>query len=363
MIFRFKDFIKESSNLELSYWAFDIDDNLLHMPTVIHMDKMVDGKWVKTDVSTSDFATVRNDKENYRLIDNNPSEAFCEFRDNGIRGDKAFIEDLKKAISLNEYGPSWDAFMECLSKGEIFSLITARGHEPLTFRKGVEYIIDNVLTEDQKYLMYNNCLKHSYLFGSTSNNFERVPKGEISKTKLVSLYLDCCDYYGISSDSFKKEFGEGNPSNPEVAKEQALNKFIEKCNSFGANIGAKSVSIGFSDDDAKNIDHVKKFFKEKSSLSNELSHTVKLSTFQTTDRTIKGGEVTKFKINESQSIGMESSIMPFSSFNSITNRLTPSLIDNDPVANTNRSASKYISKQSKEWLKGLKKHKKPKLKI
>jgi hypothetical protein len=53
---------------------------------------------------------------------------------------------------------------------------------------------------------------------------------------------------------------------------------------------------------------------------------------------------------------MASSVMSFSSFNNQAARLSPSNVsDNDPVANTHRMATDYISKQSKEWTKDIKK--------
>ena len=326
MIKKFGDYIKESSNLELHYSAFDWDDNILHMPTVIHMDKKVGNDWQPVDVSTSDFAKVRNDKDNYRLRNEDATFAFCEFRDFGPRGKSAFIEDVKKALSEKAYAPAWEHFIKTLSEGAIFSIITARGHEPESIREAVEYVIDNVLTEEERFSMYNHCLKNAYLFSSEDvESFDRIPKDQITKTPLIKMYLDNCDYYGVTSDAFSKEFGPASASNPEKAKEMALDKFVHKCNNFGAKVGAKSVSIGFSDDDPKNVEHVQKFFKEKSALSNELGHDheMKLNVYKTTDRTIKGGERSKFKSGQmtessSQPWGMEGSVVPFSKWTSDT---------------------------------------------
>lgn len=350
----------ESYGLDLSYYCFDIDDNLFHMPTVIHMDKLVDGRWVPTDVSTSEFASVRNDKENYRLINDDPTEAFCEFRDTGKRGNMAFIEDMKIAIRDKKFGPAWDAFVKCLTEGSLFALITARGNEPSTYRKSVEYIIDHVLTEDEKFLMYSNCLKHSHIF-SRDKEYDRIPRGVLSQTPLINLYLDNCDYYGVSSQYFAKEFGEASASNPELAKEKALDRFIEKCNELGRKVGAKSVSVGFSDDDAKNIEHVHKYFKEKSLLSKELnSHKLKLNLYKTTDRNIKGGERVKYyESNASnQAPGMASSVMPFLQFNNMAERLFPSeTSDQSPTSHTHKLYTKQLSKMSKEYVKPVKKKK------
>lgn len=362
-ILKFSIFKESVSGSELHYFAFDWDDNILHMPTTILMDKKVGDEWEPVEVSTAEFAVVRNDKVNYRLRDNNPDIAFSGFRDSGPKGSAIFLEDTKKAIENGSLGPSWEKFVDCLKEGSIFSIITARGHEPETMRNAVEYIIDNILSDDDRYLMYNNCLKHAYIFG-LDIEFDRIPKGPVSKTPLIKTYLDHSDFYGVSSDSFKKEFGEGSASNPEHAKELALDEFIKKCNDFGRRVGAKSVSVGFSDDDPKNVEHVRKVFKEKSALSNDFEHELKLSLHKTTDRTIKGGEITKFRqgaeVSEAtdsiQAPGMASSVMSFTSFNNMASRLFPSNVkDNDPVANTHRMATDYINKQSKEWTKDVKK--------
>ena len=357
MIKRFGQYIRESFGVELHYYAFDWDDNLLHMPTVIHMDQKSGDGWSPIDVSTSEFATVRNDKQNYRLRDDDPSLAFSEFRDIGPRGDKAFLEDSMDAINEKRFAPSWDAFIKCLSEGSIFAIITARGHEPHSIREAVEYIMDNVLTDDQKLYMYGNCLKHAYIFSPQEvDSFDRSYRDPISKTPLVKSYLDSCDFYGVSSPSFAEEFGASNAQNPEAAKQMALDRFMEKCNVYGGNIGAKSVSIGFSDDDVKNVDHVEKFFKEKSALSYD-GPQMKLNVYNTNDRNIKGGTRRRFKEGDimqetsNQAPGMESSVLPFTQFNNMTTRLYPNTKDapTDDCHNQLKNQTKQATSLYKEF--------------
>jgi hypothetical protein len=88
----------------IKFYTFDWDDNILNMPTVIHMERLVDDEWIPTTVSTAEFAEVRSDSVNWRL----GSEPFSEFRDSGPRGENAFIEDMKTAIANNKLGPAWD---------------------------------------------------------------------------------------------------------------------------------------------------------------------------------------------------------------------------------------------------------------
>ena len=330
MVKRFEQFSQEGP--ELHYYALDWDDNILHMPTKILMDQKVGEEWKPVEVSTAKFAEVRNDKENYRIRNNDPVQAFCEFRDTGSRGAEAFPEDVKTAVASKSFAPSWEAFVKCLSEGAIFAIITARGHEPDSIRKGVEFVIDEVLSKmpsinpgyslaDE---MYQHLKKFQLAFRIDTSDDEKQLKGLPSQNELVKKYLDSCSFFGVSSPSFAKEFGEANASNPEVAKEIALDYFVERCNDFGKSIGAKAVSVGFSDDDPKNVEHVDKFFKEK--LPN-MGGGVKFSLIKTTDPTIKGGEVTKFTETSNQATGMESSVLPFTKWNNMTQRLYPNSKD------------------------------------
>ena len=64
----------------------------------------------------------------------------------------------------------------------------------------------------------------------------------------VDEYLSLQDYHPVSSDEFKEKFGsEGGAENPEIAKE------------LEGNPEYKGLSVGFSDDDLKNVELAKEF--------------------------------------------------------------------------------------------------------
>ncbi len=113
-ILKFTSYLKENKDYKIHYYAFDYDDNILFMSTVIHMGRKEGEKWIPEDVSTSKFAVIRSDTENWRYPDNDP-ESFSDFRDYGPNGPGIFLEDTKKAISNKKFGPSWDDFIECLN--------------------------------------------------------------------------------------------------------------------------------------------------------------------------------------------------------------------------------------------------------
>ncbi len=332
MIRRYYEYLLESSSgIDLKYLALDWDDNILHMPTFIHLDHLVDGEWVHEPVSTAKFATVRNDKVNWRYRE----DSFSEFRDFGPRGETAFLEDTISAINSGDLGPSWDAFIEYLSQGTIFAIITARGHEPNAIKMAVEYIIDNILTENQKHSLYAHCLKFAYLFGAnlSYDSYDRIPRGQLSKTKLIKDYLNSCDYYGVSSNFCIEKFGLGDAGNPEKGKEMAIKEFTKQVNEFGQKIGAKSVSLGFSDDDIKNVKHIEKLFRDELSLKYLINYNI----YDTSKREIKGGVRTKIdpQVVESTTSwgngagtwGTDSSVLPFTKWNNMTQNLYPNSKD------------------------------------
>lgn len=252
VIKKFNQYIKEdTSGKHLLYYAFDWDDNILNMTTVIHMEHLIDGEWMPEDVSTSKFAEVRSDKDSWRILNEDPNQAFSEFRDNGPRGEVAFLEDVKDSISNKKFGPAWNDFIECLVNGSLFAIITARGHEAPAMKKGVEWIIDNVLSQEQVYEMYNNLMKFAYLF-KHNKEYDRILKGQPSENSLFKLYLDNCDFAGVSAPS-----RGGSPSNPEQAKEDCLLLFIDRVDKFASSIGYKA-KVGFSDDDLGNVSHIEK---------------------------------------------------------------------------------------------------------
>jgi hypothetical protein len=255
----------------LKYYMFDWDDNILVMPTIIHLEEFIDDEWVDRDVSTAEFAELRQDiysedKTDIRLKGNDPDQAYCEFRDFGPRGGDAFYLDALKAIKTNSFGPVWDDFIECLVSGSIFMIITARGHEPMSIRKIVEWVIFNYLTKEQKETMERNLIEFSNEFGWDEKHW--------NFNDIVKSYLDMCDFLGVSSKFFVEKFGIGGSSGkPEEFKAMAIKYFSNKINEFGK-IALKNVKVGFSDDDLKTATKVNNYIKNELSLNFPIDYSV-----------------------------------------------------------------------------------------
>lgn len=342
-ILKFNSYIKENKDYKIHYYAFDYDDNILYMSTVIHMERKEGEKWIPEDVSTSKFSMIRSDVDNWRYPDNDPEKAFSDFRDYGPKGPGIFLDDTKKAISNKRFGPSWSDFIECLINGSLFAIITARGHDSETMKNVVKWIIDNILSEEQIYKMYNNLLKFSYLFDDDVIE-DRIVKGKPSDNELVKKYLDNCDFIGISNPK-----RGGSTRDPEKAKEAALLDFHEKINKFAAMRGFKAI-IGFSDDDVKTANHIEDLYNNlnKEKFANIIGYVVK----NTKD---PNNIIRKYRYLESsnQAPGLESSIMKFTQFGNMTGHLYPSdqKSRQDDYGNSFKRSVKFLAKNSKDIIK------------
>jgi len=255
------------------------------MNTKIHIEKLINDKWIFKKISTSEFSKIREMKTKWRFPNNDDKQAFAEFCDDGPRKENAFYEDSIDALKNGKYAPSWGKFIECITEGNIFSIITARGHEPETIRRVVRYIIDNELTKKQKNKMVQNLLM--YISKFIKNHDTNTP---YTFKELTEEYLDTCDFYGVTSKHFK-QFFDTDASKPEEAKEVALKMFTERVHKFGKRIKAK-VHIGFSDDDKGNIETVEKLFKDELSLK---FRGINFNIYDTSNPDKKGGE--RIKIN------------------------------------------------------------------
>jgi len=226
-----------------------------------------------------EFAKVRK-SDNWRALEEDGVyKAYLEFRDFGPRGNNAFLEDAKVAISNQAFGPSWKKFIDCLVRGSIFAIITARGHEPDSIRRGVEYIIWNVLTNEQRTEMGANLTGFQDLF---IPNFDIMR--DVSLQTLVSAYLDKCDFVGVNAPSFIKKFSDVDVKSPEEGKKFALDEFVARIKTYGDMVNG-DVSIGFSDDDTATIDKVEKHFNEISKIYDDISFNI----INTSDPNVEGG--------------------------------------------------------------------------
>lgn len=242
---------------DMKYYAFDWDDNIVHMPTKIIL-KTKDGDEV--GMSTDDFAEYRSKigKEDFEYN----GETIVGFGDDPFKnfrtaGDKDFLIDAMRA----KLGPAFNDFREAINNGSIFSIITARGHNPNTLKQAVyNYIIDGFNGIDKDQLVKN--LKKYRTF---------VDEDDMTDDELIKSYLELNKYHPVS-------FGdEEGAANPEEAKVRAMEDFVSYIkgmanllnkkafvkNDISNNFIPEQPTIGFSDDDVRNVEVMSKHFKDK----------------------------------------------------------------------------------------------------
>jgi len=242
---------------DLKYYAFDWDDNIVHMPTKILVK---DESGNEVGMSTDDFAEFRHQigKEPFNYKGNTiVGYSDSPFRNFRTDGDKDFLVDAMRA----KEGPAFDDFREAINNGSIFAIITARGHNPNTIKEAIyNYIIEGFNGIDKDELIKN--LKKYRSF---------IGEDEMSDEELIKSYLELNKYHPVS-------FGDDQGAvNPEEAKVEAMEAFVNYIKAMAAVLNKRAflkkdisnkfnpdnLSIGFSDDDPKNIEVMQKHFKNK----------------------------------------------------------------------------------------------------
>jgi hypothetical protein len=255
------EIINDQMKPTMKYYAFDWDDNLMYMPTKIYL-KDEDDKVV--GMSTEDFAEYRTEvgKEPFEYeghtivgFDDNP------FRDFNVLGDKGFLRDAMKAPT----GPAWDDFVEAVNNGSVFAIVTARGHTPSILKTAIY----NLIKRNKHGLSEKELVKNLRKYR------ELADEDDLTDDELVRAYLDMNKYHPVS-------FGQGSAANPEQLKVDAMKEFMTYVQNLSRRLQEKAFMknkisnyfipyIGFSDDDLRNVQAMKRHFDDESGL--DIYHT------------------------------------------------------------------------------------------
>lgn len=249
-----KEGITEQGTPDMKYYAFDWDDNIMVMPTKIILK---DDKDNEVGMSTEDFAEhrIKIGKEPFEYeghtivgFGSNPFKYFS------VEGDKQFIIDSM----LAKPGPAWPDFVEAINNGSIFAIITARGHTPSIIKESCYNLI----------VSNHNGINSNELIKNLEKYRELADEEILSKKDMIVEYLNLCRFYPVS-------YGEGSATNPEEGKIKAMREFIDYIKETSSHINKKAFlknkvsnnfvlpKIGFSDDDIRNVEKMKKHFGDK----------------------------------------------------------------------------------------------------
>ena len=280
---------------DFKYYIFDWDDNILHMPTRIHLEyrRPEDGVWVPRKVSTSFYAMVRNDTAHYRAPGGNWENAFIEFQDQDQPCESKFLTDTRTALLRVLSGeeppaPSFETLRETLREGRLFAIVTARGHEPESLRRAVELFIETVLTPDEKREMLRNLRGYRACFDGVTEFGTDAEE--------LDYYLSLNRYHAVTNPKFRtwvesQTKGEIDRTKlSERAKQFAIRDFVEHVihiiTKIGGNQLNRPVSVGFSDDDIRNVEVVEHYIRDE---LGKRFHGIKFCVYDTSDPALTDG--------------------------------------------------------------------------
>ncbi len=250
---------------DYKYYIFDWDDNILHMPTRIHLEqRRPDGTWRPHAVSTSVFSVIRNDPVNYRPPRGDWSLAFAEFQDAPDPRGNRFLADTRQALERAlcdgaAAGPSFQTFRQTLVEGRLFAIVTARGHASETLRRGVELFIEMVLTPAEHDEMMANLRGYRAVFDNITEFG--------SDAEELDRYLALARYHAVTSPDFKALLARDGrqDATAERRKQVAIRDFLEHLirvlQRTPAHKAWNPISVGFSDDDPANVKAVQDYIR------------------------------------------------------------------------------------------------------
>lgn len=272
------------------YYIFDWDNNILHMPTRIHLERLgSDGTWHPHSVSTAAFAIIRNNTRKYRPPQGKWELAFTDFQDCIGEGESRFLRDTRIALEKvlqgkTEPGPSFNTLRQTLREGRLFAIVTARGHESLSLQKAVRLFIDMVLTDQEKAEMFANLRGYRACYDNITS-FD-------SDAGELDYYLSLNRYHAVTNPAFQKKLKSAGElqAGAEHAKQFAVQDFVEHVIKLLTRTGESAltqpISVGFSDDDPANIIAVEQHIQQE--LSQRFPE-VKFCVYDTSDPTLTRG--------------------------------------------------------------------------
>ncbi len=263
-----------SPPLDLKYYLFDWDDNVLYMPTKIKLEK--DSEPI--EVTTKEYYTLRNEA-GITPSEGSWEKAFVNFDDDPKKMN--FLNDMMIAIRSKSFAPSFQAFKEAIINGRLFCILSARGHDVAVFRQAVELFIHIELDGLERATMFRNLQKFNKLAGL-----------DIPTELVLEKYLDLNGYIGVSNPQFRKDFPSLREAvSPARGKKLGMKQFVERTLKLVENFKGhdiQSISFGFSDNDPGNLEEIKNFMKED--LQSEYPD-IKFSLFDTSEGHTKKMEI------------------------------------------------------------------------
>jgi hypothetical protein len=216
-----------------SFYFFDFDDNVATLATTIIIFHKETGE--EAQLSSSNFALVHREIgisgvfKDYIIDFDDENGSFRNFRDqklalfDGIKGKKQkFIQDVEEALAKKDFdwkAPSWSCFYHAAHNQRPISVITARGHEPETIKKGIDLLVkDGHLSKSPNYLsiypVSNPEVRKRLSAGQEQASIADLKRGAIRESVEKAI-----EKYGYS-DHHRFGMSDDDPHNVELITEE-----------------------------------------------------------------------------------------------------------------------------------------------
>jgi len=131
-----------------SFYFFDFDDNIIHLPTKIVVFDTQSGE--EKSLSTHDYAEVFSQLgqpgsawERFQVL---KDQSYRNFREQpkASLNEQPLIQDMRQALNhpfVEWRGPSWEFFVHAVNNNRPIAVITARGHHPHTIRRAIDMLV------------------------------------------------------------------------------------------------------------------------------------------------------------------------------------------------------------------------------
>ncbi len=150
-----------------SFYFFDFDDNVIHLPTSLYLFEKNSN--LQKEVSTREFAQISHligntaPWEKFEIRIDEQTGSFRRFRERDLKlidrlllRRQPIYEDLLCALKMADHhwkGPSWDFFWHAVHNSRPLSIITARGHRPESIKEAVTLLVKKKrLSREPNYL-------------------------------------------------------------------------------------------------------------------------------------------------------------------------------------------------------------------
>lgn len=192
-----------------SFYFFDLDDNVLHLPTPIVLFSKKTGK--AKEVSTADFAVIKDEVGiktspwfEYEIRFQGEEHSFMYFRDRAIdpkKEEQSLILDLRKAMSqahIDWKGPSWNFFAYAVENSRPLAIITARGHQPNTLKRAINHLVQtrDLLTHPNYLSVYS--VSNPTIRKALGDFDDTLSTAELKKRAIHQCVTDAFECYGYN---------------------------------------------------------------------------------------------------------------------------------------------------------------------